>query len=133
MSEKEIIERTVAFVKSGLKNAEGDHDWWHIERVRRIALAIAAAEPADLFIVELAALLHDIADSKFNDGNETIGVEKATAFLTSIAVDEGVVEHIGRIIANISFKGGNVMPDFHSVELAVVQDADRLDAMGMKI
>ena len=130
MSDAEIIAQTVAFVKFELQDAEKGHDWWHIERVRRIALTIAKTEPADPFIVELSALLHDIADSKFNDGNESIGVEKATAFLRNIAVDEGVVEHIGRIIANISFKGGNVTPDFHSAGLAVVQDADRLDAMG---
>jgi len=130
MTGKEIIEKTATFVEYELKDAEKGHDWWHIGRVRKIALAIAKSEPADPFIVELAALLHDIADSKFNNGNETIGVEKASAFLRSISVDEGVVEHIGRIIANISFKGGNVKTDFFSMELAVVQDADRLDAMG---
>ncbi len=130
MSDKEITAKTATFVKSELKNAEGGHDWWHVERVRKIALTIAKKEPASPFVVELAALLHDIADSKFNDGDETIGVEKATAFLRSLSVDEGAVEHVGRIIANISFKGGNAKPDFHSAELAVVQDADRLDAIG---
>jgi uncharacterized protein len=130
MTDKEIITKTAVFVKSELKDAEGGHDWWHIERVWKIALAIARTESANPFVVELGALLHDIADSKFNSGDETIGIEKATAFLRSLPVDEGVVEHIGRIIANISFKGGNVTPDFFSVELAVVQDADRLDALG---
>jgi uncharacterized protein len=130
MTDKEIIAKTAAFVKSELKNAEGGHDWWHIERVRKIALTIAKTEPADPIIVEISALLHDIADSKFNSGNETIGVEKATAFLRRLPVGESEVGHIGRIIANISFKGGNVKPDFFSVELAIVQDADRLDALG---
>jgi uncharacterized protein len=130
MTDQEVIEKTAAFVKTELTNAEGGHDWWHIERVRKIALTIAKTEPVSLLVVELGALLHDIADSKFNDGDETIGVEKAKAFLRSIAVDEAVVEHIGGIIANISFKGGNVTPDFFSMELAVVQDADRLDALG---
>lgn len=130
MSNQEIIEKTVVFVKNELKNAEGGHDWWHIERVWKNARTIAQTEPADLFIVELGALLHDIADSKFNDGNETIGVEKAQAFLKSLPVDDSVIEHICRIITHISFKGGNFISEFFSVELAVVQDADRLDALG---
>lgn len=130
MTDQEIIEKTIDFVKQELQTAEGGHDWWHIERVRKIALTIAKTEPSNLLIVELGSLLHDIADSKFNNGNETIGVEKAQAFLRSLSADESVVEHIGRIISNISFKGGNVTPDFFSTELAVVQDADRLDAIG---
>ena len=130
MTDQEIIEKTIDFVKQELQTAEGGHDWWHIERVRKIALTIAKTEPSNLLIVELGSLLHDIADSKFNNGNETIGVEKAQAFLRSLSADESVVEHISRIIANISFKGGNVKPDFCSTELAVVQDADRLDAIG---
>jgi uncharacterized protein len=130
MSDEEIIAKTAAFVRSSLKNAEGGHDWWHIERVWKNARTIAVTEQVSLFIVELGALLHDIADSKFNGGDETIGVEKASAFLRSLSVDEEAVDHIARIIANISFKGGNFTPDFFSTELAVVQDADRLDAMG---
>lgn len=94
MTDQEVIEKTATYVKSELKDAEGGHDWWHIERVRKIALSVAKAEPASLLVIELGALLHDIADSKFNNGDETIGVEKATAFLRSIAVDEGVIEHI---------------------------------------
>lgn len=130
MTDQEVIARTAAFVKSELKDAEGGHDWWHIERVGKNALTIAKTEPANLLVVELAALLHDIADSKFNNGDETIGVEKAQAFLRSLLVDESVTEHICKIIENISFKGGNVKTDFFSMEFAVVQDADRLDAMG---
>ncbi|MCX6268842.1 MAG: HD domain-containing protein [Bacteroidetes bacterium] len=130
MTDKEIIAKTAAFVKFELNDAEGGHDWWHIGRVWKIARTIAKAEPASMFIVELGALLHDIADSKFNNGDETIGVRKASAFLRGISVDESVIEHVGRIIANISFKGGNAMPGFFSMELAVVQDADRLDALG---
>jgi uncharacterized protein len=123
MSDEETITKTAAFVKSELQNAEGGHDWWHIVRVWKTAKTIARTEPADLLIVELGALLHDIADSKFNNGDETIGVEKARTFLRSLGVDEGAIDHI-------SFKGGNFNPDFFSVELAVVQDADRLDALG---
>jgi uncharacterized protein len=130
MSDQEIIEKTAAFVKSELKNAEGGHDWWHIERVWKNAKTIAQTEPVNLFVVELAAILHDIADSKFNGGDETIGVEKASVFLRSLSVDQSVISHVGGIIANISFGGGNVKHDFFSLEFAVVQDADRLDALG---
>ncbi len=130
MSDQETIEKTAAYVKNELKNAEGGHDWWHIERVWKTARIIARTEKVNLFVVELGALLHDIADSKFNNGDENIGVEKASAFLRSLYVDECVVEHINRIIANISFGGGNVKRDFFSIEFAVVQDADRLDALG---
>jgi uncharacterized protein len=125
---QDIIEKTVAFVKSELRNAEGGHDWFHIERVRENARTIARSEPVNLFIVELCALLHDIADHKFHD--ESIGVIKARNFLESLHVDEGVIDHVEKIMSNISFKGGNHQPDFFSMELAVVQDADRLDAIG---
>jgi uncharacterized protein len=130
MSDQETIAKTATYVKSELTNAEGGHDWWHIARVWKIAGTIAQTEPADLLVVELGALLHDIADSKFNNGDETIGVKKATKFLNSIAVNNDIVSHVGRIIDSISFKGGNATPGFFSNELAVVQDADRLDAMG---
>lgn len=125
-----IIQQTITYVKHTLENAEGGHDWFHIERVWTNAKKIAATEDVDLYIVELAALLHDIADSKFHDGDENVGPEKATEFLQSIHVDEKTITHVVNIIRNISFKGGNFTPDFHSLELAVVQDADRLDAIG---
>jgi uncharacterized protein len=130
MTEQEIIEKTVAFVKSELQHAEGGHDWWHIERVWKNAKTIARSEPVNLFIVELGALLHDIADQKFTDGDESIGVRKARMFLKNLSVNETVIDHVEKIMNNISFKGGNVFSEFFSMELAVVQDADRLDAMG---
>lgn len=130
VTDQEIIEKTVAFVKSELQNAEGGHDWFHIERVWKNASTIAQTEPVNFFIVELGALLHDIADHKFNDGEESAGIGKARKFLESLLVDEGVIDHVEKIIKNISFKGGNFTQDFSSIELAVVQDADRLDAMG---
>lgn len=130
MSNEEIIVQTAAFVKSELQNAEGGHDWWHIDRVWKNAKTIAKTEDANPFIVELSALLHDIADYKFNNGDETIGIDKAATFLRSLSIDESVIEHNCKIIANISFKGGNFTPDSFSPELAVVQDADRLDALG---
>ncbi|MEI6173969.1 MAG: HD domain-containing protein [Bacteroidota bacterium] len=130
MTEKEIIIKTAEFVQSELKDAEGGHDWWHIERVWKSARTIAAAENVNLFIVELGALLHDIADSKFHGGDEIIGATKARAFLTTLGVEEHTIGHIIQIIQNISFKGGNFTPGFFSPELAVIQDADRLDALG---
>lgn len=125
-----MIQKTIDYVKSELKNAEGGHDWWHIYRVWKTAKQIAASEPVDNQIVELGALLHDIADSKFHNGDETIGPRKASEFLTSIGVDQKTIDHVILIIQNISFGGGNFEKKFHSPELAVVQDADRLDALG---
>ena len=128
MTDQEIIEKTVEFVKSELRNAEGGHDWFHIERVWKNARSIAQTEPVDLFIIELGALLHDIADYKFND--EPDGIRKVRRFLENLLVDETVIDHVEKIMSNISFKGGNFTQDFFSPELAVVQDADRLDAIG---
>lgn len=130
MTEKEIIERTIQFVKQALQGAEGGHDWFHIERVYNNARMIAETEPANNFIVALGALLHDIADTKFHDGDENIGPAKARNFLQSLSVEEDVIVHVENIIIHISFKGGNFDHSFSSPELQVVQDADRLDALG---
>ena len=130
MDEQAIIDKTVIFVKDTLAGAEGGHDWWHIYRVWKTARHIAQSESIDMFIVELGALLHDIADSKFYDGDESVGPRKARNFLESLDVDESVIWHVENIIANISFKGGKQQQNFKSPELDVVQDADRLDAMG---
>lgn len=126
----EIIEHTIRFVKEQLKNAEGGHDWFHIERVYKNALLIAKEEKCDLEVVKLAALLHDIADSKFHNGDESVGPKKAKRFLETQNVKEETILHVIAIIENISFKGGNFNQQFHSKELAIVQDADRLDAIG---
>lgn len=125
-----IIANTIAYVKTELAHAEGGHDWFHIERVWKTAKTIAASEPVDLQVVELGALLHDIADSKFNNGDEEVGPAKTRTFLSSLTVDDDTIEHVVQIVKNISFKGGNHAQAFHSAELAVVQDADRLDAIG---
>ena len=129
MHEK-IIELTVAFVKQTLVDAEGGHDWWHIFRVWQLSKRIAETEKADMLVVELGALLHDIADAKFHNGDECVGPEKARSFLLSINVNEEIIIHIERIITNISFKGGRVIQQFKSLELDIIQDADRLDAIG---
>ena len=134
MDEKEIIRQTTQFVKEELTNAEGGHDWFHIERVRKTAKTIAIMESIDPFIVELGALLHDIADAKFYDGDETVGSRKARSFLKSIHVDEPIIQHIENIIDHISYKNSlsikKANETFTSKELQVIQDADRLDALG---
>jgi len=130
MEKQQIIQNTIQFVKETLKGAEGGHDYFHIERVYRNALLINADEKTDEFIVSLGALLHDIADSKFHNGDETVGPKKARTFLEQQNVKEGIILHVERIIQNISFKGGDFEQLFTSPELEVIQDADRLDAIG---
>jgi uncharacterized protein len=130
MGETEIIRLTADFVRKRLAGAEGGHDWWHIYRVWKTATKIAGSEPVDLMVVELGALLHDIADSKFHGGDETVGPRIAGEFLRSLNLPEVTIGHVQKIIENISFKGGKEKVRFRSPELDVVQDADRLDAMG---
>jgi uncharacterized protein len=130
MNNTDIISKTITFVKETLKNAEGGHDWFHIERVYKNALLIAKEEVCNEKIVKLAALLHDIADSKFNDGDETVGPETARIFLESEDVDKEIIHAVIKIIENISYKGGNFQKEYTSIELDIVQDADRLDALG---
>lgn len=125
-----LIDKTILFVKQQLENAEGGHDWFHIERVYKNALLIAQEETCDLTVVKLGALLHDIADSKFHNGDETVGPKIARAFLESQSAAEETIVHVINIIENISFKGGNFEKKFSSKELQIVQDADRLDAIG---
>lgn len=130
MGQNELISTTIQFVKQQLLGAEGGHDWFHIERVYKNSLLIAQSETCDETVVALGALLHDIADSKFHDGDETIGPKTARAFLENQQVEESTIAHVINIIENISFKGGNFQKQFHSKELEIVQDADRLDAIG---
>lgn len=130
MKREQLIDETVAFVKEALRGAESGHDWWHIERVWKTSKAIAAKEEADLLTIELAALLHDIADSKFHGGDEEKGPLTASAFLRQKDVDEPVIFHVEQIIRYMSFKASLGDTQFYSKELAVVQDADRLDAIG---
>ena len=125
-----IIDKTILFVKEQLQEAEGGHDWFHTQRVYRNALLIAENEICNLEIVKLGALLHDIADSKFHDGDETVGPKIARAFLEKEKVNEETINHVLNIIENISFKGGNFGQQFTSKELEIIQDADRLDALG---
>src|SRR5690606_15429529 len=138
MTDLEQIERTIAFVKETLQGAEGGHDWFHIQRVFNNALLIAKDEKkADIQVVGLAALLHDIADAKFHDGDESLGPQLAREFLLSLEADASIIDHVIMIIENISFKSGlkssgkgKAEERLGSLELQVVQDADRLDAIG---
>ena len=130
MINSDIVNTTILFVKQKLENAEGGHDWFHIERVFKNAVSIADNEDCDTTVVKLGALLHDIADSKFHDGDETIGPKIAREFLESQKVNETTIQHVINIIENVSFKGGNSEKTFSSIELEIVQDADRLDAIG---
>ena len=132
MHEATIINNTITFVKKELKDAEGGHDWFHIDRVFKNTVLIAKDESVDALVVSLAALLHDIADPKFYNGDETIGPKKASKFLISQKVDTKMISHVVKIIQHISYKNSLEKngEKFSSKELEVVQDADRLDAIG---
>lgn len=125
-----IKEKTISFVKKTLEGAEAGHDWFHIERVYKTALSINEKEKGDLLIVTLAALLHDIADSKFNNGDEEIGPRVAGEFLKTIGITDPVILQVQQIIKNLSYKASLGKIEFSSKELDIVQDADRLDAIG---
>lgn len=125
-----IIDQTILFVKETLSGAEAGHDWFHIERVFRNAQHLNETEQGDELIVALAALLHDIADSKFNNGDEEIGPRIAGNFLNSLGLEPATITHVQEIIKNLSYKASLGTISFQSKELDIVQDADRLDAIG---
>ncbi|RCX23847.1 uncharacterized protein DFP94_1011451 [Fontibacillus phaseoli] len=128
MNNHSIIEAAVSFVKNELEFEPSGHDWWHIERVRNLAVAIAKQEQADLLVCELSALLHDIADEKLNDTKEA-GLEKVCSWLMSHGAERRLMDHVMLIISTMSYNGGK-NPPMDTIEGKVVQDADRLDAMG---
>jgi uncharacterized protein len=128
--QEHLIQKTIDFVKQTLAGAEAGHDWFHIERVYKTACAINEIEQGDEMIVKLAALLHDIADSKFNGGDEEIGPRIAGEFLATLGITRDTIIHVQQIIKNLSYKASLGTVDFHSKELNIVQDADRLDAIG---
>ncbi|MDR6158546.1 uncharacterized protein QF023_002062 [Chryseobacterium sp. SLBN-27] len=127
---KNLIENTVEFVKDKLKGAEAGHDWYHIERVWKLSKKIAEAENCNMEVVELAALLHDIADPKFHNGDESLALKVSRQFLESQQASEDVIEKVLFIIKNISFKNRGEVPEDLPIELKIVQDADRIDAIG---
>ncbi|HBQ61880.1 MAG TPA: phosphohydrolase, partial [Balneolaceae bacterium] len=130
MDIKEILTITENHVRQKLEGEGSGHDWWHIHRVRNTALKLGKEEQADLFIVELTALLHDIADHKFHGGDEEIGPATARNWLKSLEVEESIINHVFEIIRDVSFKGAEVETPMKTIEGKVVQDADRLDALG---
>lgn len=125
-----IIQNTIQFVKEKLEGAEAGHDWFHIERVWKLSKKIAQAEDCNLEVVELSALLHDIADPKFHNGDETVALKISREFLESQNVEEAIIQQVLFIIQNISFKNRNEVPADLPIELKIVQDADRIDAIG---
>lgn len=130
IQQEHLIEKTIAYVKSVLAEAEAGHDWQHIQRVLINAEKILAAEDADEFTVKLACLLHDIADAKFHDGDEVLGPKLTQDFLTRIEVETPIIDEVVYIVKHISFKSEAVTKEQKSIEFQIVQDADRLDALG---
>ena len=126
----ELINNTIELVKQKLEGTESGHDWFHIERVWKLSLRIHEKEGGDKLVIELAALLHDIADPKFHNGDETLATKIVTEFLTEQKVDSEIIEKVIFIIENMSFKNRNDAPKDLPLELKIVQDADRLDAIG---
>ena len=125
-----ILENTIQFVKEKLKNAEAGHDWFHTERVYNNAVKIAKEENCNLPVVEISALLHDIADAKFHNGDEDLALEITGKFLKQQNADEDFIAQVLFIIKNISFKNKEEQPENLPIELKILQDADRLDAIG---
>lgn len=130
MEKEKIILQTTAFVKEKLSGEASGHDWWHVWRVWKTALYMCEKENANTFVVQLAALLHDIADYKFHGGDDSVGPRVARDWLESLAVEEEVIAHVCTIIKDASFKGAHVTSHMSTIEGKIVQDADRLDAIG---
>ncbi|OGI36028.1 MAG: phosphohydrolase [Candidatus Moranbacteria bacterium RIFOXYA2_FULL_43_15] len=130
MDKKEILNKTEKFVKESLKGDSSGHDWWHVYRVWKSAINIGKKEKANMFIVELGALLHDIADFKFHNGDDTIGAKVSREWLEKQGVDGEVISRVCDIVKGVSFKGAGVKSEIKTLEGMVVQDADRLDAIG---
>lgn len=130
MIKAEILQQTRLFVKESLQKAEAGHDWWHIKRVTALAMDMARETAADVFVTEMACLLHDIGDAKFHDGNESIGPALIKNFLQTQAIDKETVDKIMFIIEHMSFRKSDSFFGEKSIEFQVVQDADRLDSIG---
>lgn len=131
MNKQQTIDKTVEYVRQKFSGEGTGHDWWHMYRVWQMAKTIGNQEKdADMFVVELGALLHDIADWKFHDGDEEAGPKAARKWLESIAVDEDVIVQVEDIIRTVSFKGAGVASNMKTLEGKIIHDADKLDAIG---
>lgn len=130
MTQELVLQNTIDYVKQTLSGEGSGHDWWHVYRVWKMATGIGKEEGADLYIVQEAALLHDISDWKFNDGDDSVGPRIAREWLEKMSVEEKAISHICEIIKDMSFKGANVKTSMPTIEGKIVQDADRLDAIG---
>ncbi|MBA4409554.1 MAG: HD domain-containing protein [Bacteroidota bacterium] len=129
MDHKEIIQSTGKYVAHEFCSEGSGHDWFHIDRVRKMAVRIGIQEKCDLFVTEMAALLHDLDDWKITD-SESTALSKTETWLNSLNVETAIAAKIIRVIDEVSYKGANISTPVSSVESAVVQDADRLDAIG---
>lgn len=125
-----IIEKTINFVKAKLKDFEGGHDWWHAYRVWKMSIVLAEGEKIDSNVVQLSALLHDLVDKKFPDHDSNDGEKEIIQFLKEGGVDQERLSHILHIVNNLSFKENKTLQHKQSKEFMIVQDADRLDALG---
>ncbi len=130
MNKKQIIENTRKYVQGKMGVEGSGHDWWHVYRVWKTAIHIGKKEKTDMFVVELGALLHDIADFKFNNGDDTAGARVSRTWLEKQGVDEKIIKHVCDIVKGVSFKGAKVKSEIKTKEGMAVQDADRLDALG---
>lgn len=127
MNKKEVINKTAEFVKKKLDGESSGHDWWHVYLVWQLAKKIGRKENADMFVVELAALLHDVADWKFNNGDESVGAKIAEKWLTKLGVEKSVIDQVTYIVGNVSFKGAGVDHTMKTLEGKVIWDADKMD------
>lgn len=132
MTKNQIISTIRNQLKNEFYNEPTGHDWWHIDRVYKLSLIVSKQinKPIDLFVIKLGALLHDIADWKFNGGNSEKGPQKAKKILESMSIDQNIIKKVTEIVKEISYKGAGVETPMTSLEGKIVQDADRLDALG---
>ncbi len=125
------IDKTAKYIEKKFSDESTGHDWWHMYRVWRLAKHIAKNEKnVDSEVVELAALLHDIADFKFHGGDFEAGPKAARQWLEGIRVEEATIKHVEDIVRNVSYKGALIKPDLKTKEGQIVHDADKLDAIG---
>jgi uncharacterized protein len=129
-AQQAVIDKTVEYVRQSLSSDQTGHDWWHIYRVWKTAIYLAEQEQANLYVVQLAALLHDIADWKFHEGDNQASSKATEKWLTGMGIDAATIEQVVVAVEDVTFKGAKVNNPIRTLEGKIVQDADRLDAMG---